>query len=248
MWSRLLSICTPFWFDPQTVDHGPWISVGRWLFGTLRRSSRLTASHWELVLDANVVCSGCQVQKISSHEKKVRCCYFRSLATALINMSLHSQCLQKFLTPNLELLHIYVTYFTYHAKVFSVQFSHDSTLLLTASMDGSARTCRFNVAVCVEPCRRFWGSTSDFCKRIDCHRLPGFPTFRRVKTRSSSQAKMNPDFAASSCGTCGTCGTVGGHTDWLRCAAFSPDSLKATAQMWMNWMNMEQKGQVESWG
>ena len=28
---------------PQTVDdHGRWISVGRWLFGTLRRSSRLT--------------------------------------------------------------------------------------------------------------------------------------------------------------------------------------------------------------
>jgi WD40 repeat protein len=153
----------------------------------------------------------------------------------------------KVLDPNLELLHIYFTYFTYlHAKVFSVQFSHDSTLLLTASMDGSARTCRFNVAE--KRCRvgDFGGRLRNGRLRRDCHRLPGFPTFRRVKTRSSSQAKMNPDFAASSCGNCGNCGTVGGHTDWLRCAAFSPDSLKATAQMWMNWMNMEQKGQVES--
>ena len=192
------------------------------------------------------MCSGCQVQKISSHEKKVRCCYFRSLATALINMSLHSQCLQKFLTPILN-------YFTYTSHISHItRRSSASSFLMTALfcsplpwMDllGPAGLTLPSASNRVGD---FGGRLRIFCKRIDCHRLPGFPTFRRVKTRSSSQAKMNPDFAASSCGTCGTCGTVGGHTDWLRCAAFSPDSLKATALMWMNWVNMEQKGQVES--
>lgn len=143
------------------------------------------------------VCSGCQVQKISSHEKKVRCCYFRSLATALINMSFHSQCLQKFLTPILN----YFTYFTYftcftclHPKVFSVQFSHDSTLLLTASMDGSARTCRLNEMPRETPCGFWGGRPNGMGQRIAAiadATLPGFPTFRRVKTRSSSQAKIS---------------------------------------------------------
>ena len=128
---------------------------------------------------------------------------FRSLATALINMSFHSQCLQKFLTPILNYF-TYFTCFTYlHAKVFSVQFSHDSTLLLTASMDGSARTCRLNVAVWF-----LWGRPNGMGQGIGQTdaTLPGFPTFRRVKTRSSSQAKISR-FRCDLWDLCGTCGT-----------------------------------------
>ena len=150
------------------------------------------------------------MQKISSHEKKVRCCYFRSLATALINMSLHSQCLQKFLTPILNYF-TYFTYFTYlHAKVFSVQFSHDSTLLLTASMDGSARTCRFNVAA-RNAVWFLWGRPNGMGQRIGQTdaTLPGFPTFRRVKTRSSSQAKISRFRCVGPVGPVGPVGIVG---------------------------------------
>ncbi|CAJ1450987.1 unnamed protein product [Effrenium voratum] len=64
------------------------------------------------------------------------------------------------------------------AEVFSVQFSHDGGLLLTASMDGSARITEVQTG----------------------------------KERLVISGKMGH--------------AERGHGDWLRCAAFSPDSLK----------------------